>query len=203
MIMETKELNLKEILKGHEGEKFYSSVYGCVTLIEVDDSSLPIAIKSEATCNTHYLTSDGKLYNIKDTECILFPSKEQRDWNKWIEEQRDKGPKTWKEMECHNERVWDTIRLLEYWSTDQAIKSAIAFLKIHQLIEYGYGGNITHDEWNNGDFKYAISWHESALFINGYYLQYSPVAFRTKKLAEEFLSYPENERLVKDYFMTE
>lgn len=31
-------------------------------------------------------------------EYMLFPSKDQRDWNKWLEEQNTKVPKIWSEI---------------------------------------------------------------------------------------------------------
>ena len=32
-------------------------------------------------------------------ECIVFPSRDQRDWGKWDKEQKSKTPKTWGELE--------------------------------------------------------------------------------------------------------
>ena len=85
-------------------------------------------------------------------------------------------------------------------------KSAIALLKIRQLIEVGYGGNVTHDEWVN-DIKENNLW---SVYFDYYDNEFYPiftaghfthVAFHTKEQAEEFLSYPENIQLLKDYFM--
>lgn len=84
-------INLCEILKGHEGETFWSDVFDLVTLIEVKEDFIIISwgiIKIN-------LYKDGS--RIKNERCVLFPSKDQRDWNKWIEEQKSKVPKTWEE----------------------------------------------------------------------------------------------------------
>ena len=82
-------LNLVEILKGcPKGTKFYSSIWGTVTFIEiVDNMTYPIRIKSYNKTNGEGLTQsvakDGKYYCAFDGECTLFPSKDQRDWAKF------------------------------------------------------------------------------------------------------------------------
>ena len=82
-------LNLVEILKGcPRGTKFYSSIWGTVTFIGiVDNTNYPIRIKSYTKTNgegqTRSVTKDGIYYCVYDGECILFPSKDQRDWAKF------------------------------------------------------------------------------------------------------------------------
>ena len=85
-------LNLVEILKNcPEGTKLYSTTYGDVELIRVnqnDDVYYPIEIKlSDESINS--VTTDGRLCEYYNGECVLFPSKEQRDWTKF----RFKKPK--------------------------------------------------------------------------------------------------------------
>lgn len=78
-------MNIAEILrKCPKGTKLYSPVFGEVELMKVDyDEDYPI------TCITKngvydFFTSDGMLFcNYSDTECMLFPAKEQRDWSKF------------------------------------------------------------------------------------------------------------------------
>ena len=86
-------LNLAEILKDcPKGTKLYSTIYGDVELVEVriNDNAYPIEIKigegSDMICDT---TNDGRLLDEFPGECTLFPSKEQRDWDKF----RIKKPK--------------------------------------------------------------------------------------------------------------
>ena len=79
-------LNLVEILKNcPEGTKLYSTTYGDVELIRVnqnDDVYYPIEIKlSDDSINS--VTTDGRLCEYYNGECVLFPSKEQRDWSKF------------------------------------------------------------------------------------------------------------------------
>lgn len=99
-------LNLVEILKDcPKGTKLYSPVYGYVELVNVseelvcisqnEDISLPIKIKLSNNC-TDALTKDGRLFVEYDGECMLFPSKEERDWSKFELKKPKFDPKTLK-----------------------------------------------------------------------------------------------------------
>lgn len=77
-------LNLCEILKGcPTGTKLWSPVWGNMTLIQINDVGIyPIVLSADGFNNVS-LHSDGRMYGVKESECILFPSKEQRDWSKF------------------------------------------------------------------------------------------------------------------------
>ena len=77
-------MNIAKILKYcPKGTKLYSPLYGDVTLECVKASKFPIIINNYTGCQ-HVLTEHGYfMYNIPNSECILFPSKEQRDWKKF------------------------------------------------------------------------------------------------------------------------
>ena len=83
-------LNLVEILKDcPKGTKLYSTMYGEVEFKEIDiDYGHPIRVwcKGGPDCFTKILvdfTKDGKIFCDSDGECLLFPSKDQRDWSKF------------------------------------------------------------------------------------------------------------------------
>ena len=83
--METK-INIVEILKDKpQGTKLYSSACGKCKLEEVDDKSFKISFYNSKfgfmNGGEGYLDKNGKLYD--DGECIVFPSKEMRDWRKF------------------------------------------------------------------------------------------------------------------------
>lgn len=83
--METK-INIAEILKDKpKGTKLYSSACGKCKLEEVDDKSFKISFYNSKfgfmNGGEGYLDKNGKLYD--DGECIVFPSKEMRDWSKF------------------------------------------------------------------------------------------------------------------------
>lgn len=74
-------MSLVEILKNcPKGMKLYSPIYGEVKFAEV--TVLTESIGCEINGNTVYFHSDGSYY--KGGECMLFPSKEQRDWDKFM-----------------------------------------------------------------------------------------------------------------------
>lgn len=78
-------MNIAKILKYcPEGTKLYSTVHGEVTLRTVyDEDSYPYPIYINTSSTKHEsLTKEGRLYEDKG-ECILFPSKNQKNWNKF------------------------------------------------------------------------------------------------------------------------
>ena len=76
--MEAK-INIAEILKDKPVEfKLYSSTFGYIKFNCVHKNK--VYFSSEDT-NVHSVKSDGKMYD--SGECIIFPSKEMRDWNKF------------------------------------------------------------------------------------------------------------------------
>lgn len=67
-----------------KGTKLYSPILGEVTLDRVDNDDCMFPIYVEASDGGVYcFTKEGYYYEITP-ECLLFPSKEQRDWSKFI-----------------------------------------------------------------------------------------------------------------------
>ena len=76
-------IDLTKILKDcPEGTKFYSPVWGEVTFNRILDIEVCIIVIDTASGYQH-LTKEGHYVNREDAECILFPSKDQRDWSKF------------------------------------------------------------------------------------------------------------------------
>lgn len=214
-------LNLCEILKGHEGEIFYSPIYGDVRLISIKETFniypiVTVNINNESCTFTNL----GKYRNYENGECLLFPSKEQRDWNKWFEEQNPKVPKTWSEYihsisfdNISNRLSIDLKQRDFYGITNQDTpieKSALALLKIHQLIEVSYGGYPTKKDYDNANYERLWTVRIYKTDDNDFIFGATPldgecfknnIAFHTIEQANEFISYPENIQLLKDYFM--
>ena len=80
--MEEKVLNLCEILKGCEGVKLYSTIFGDVKLKEILDCGMIRVTAEEDDVDYNYY-DDGTFVRYNNAECTLFPSKEQRDWSKF------------------------------------------------------------------------------------------------------------------------
>lgn len=80
-----KNFDLVKILKNApKGTKLWSPLCGECRLIGVkeEDNDYPILCKANDGCNINF-TNLGKFYKVicKDGECVLFPSKENRDWS--------------------------------------------------------------------------------------------------------------------------
>ena len=71
-------INLCELLKGYEGNKFYSIILGDCTIEKVSKDN--IRIKSATTNRTISVDSEGNHYSDESGECTLFPSRENRNW---------------------------------------------------------------------------------------------------------------------------
>ena len=89
-------LNLVEILNYcPNGTKLYSSVFGEVELDHIDTSAnYPIIIRLKGEEGHESITSEGKMFADYDGECVLFPSREERDWSKFKPKKNKFDPKT-------------------------------------------------------------------------------------------------------------
>ena len=90
-------LNLGKILKYcPKGTKLYSPALGEVDFAAINnnDRTYPIIVKTKD--GTFCFTKQGKLYDIEQSECLLFPSKDQRDWSKFKIKKPKFDPKTLK-----------------------------------------------------------------------------------------------------------
>ena len=82
-------LDLTKILEGcPEGTKLYSIIYGEVAFVGIiDNNYYPIKVvflKLDKSIATAYVTKDGKDDYNANGECTFFPSKDQRDWSKFV-----------------------------------------------------------------------------------------------------------------------
>lgn len=74
-------MNIAELLKKYakKGDEFYSLMTGVVKYDGMDDDEMYPIVMSDNT----YM-ADGRY--AEHGEYMLFPSKDQRDWQKWVEE---------------------------------------------------------------------------------------------------------------------
>ena len=112
-------LNLVEILKDcPKGTKLYSPVYGDVELVDVYQDNVPYPIKTRTNPNSTGMFSSvsftkyGRIFVEHNGECMLFPSKDQRDWSKFKPKQPKFDPKTLEPFE----KVLARDEENEYWS---------------------------------------------------------------------------------------
>ena len=87
------QIDLTKILKYcPEGTKLYSPIFGKVTLVEIiQESEYPIRTKAD-DCSPRF-TREGRYYK-EYGECMLFPSKDNRDWRTFNVEQPQPKPQT-------------------------------------------------------------------------------------------------------------
>ena len=80
-------INVAEKLKDcPKGTKLYSTVFGDLEFLEIDNEnrSYPITVTvKDKDWRKEKFTAEGKWTFAKNSECVLFPSKDNRDWNKF------------------------------------------------------------------------------------------------------------------------
>ena len=78
-------INVVEKLKGcPKGTKLYSPLFGEVEFVRIEIGSIIVKVLDNGIPYSNVtFTAEGKLYNIEQSECLLFPSKDNRDWNKF------------------------------------------------------------------------------------------------------------------------
>lgn len=82
-------INVAEKLKDcPQGTKLYSPLFGEVELVRIDmeNPRFPIIVKvlnDESPFSNVTFTAEGKWYSFEQSECLLFPSKDNKDWNKF------------------------------------------------------------------------------------------------------------------------
>lgn len=84
-------MNIAEILKEClRGTRLYSPIYGELSLVSVcsHNSIYPILCRVLKSGNAVSFTKEGKSNTIH-AEPTLFPSKEQRDWSKFVVSDRE------------------------------------------------------------------------------------------------------------------
>lgn len=125
-------LNLIEILKDTpKGTKLYSPICGECKLVEIAGD-----IKCEAledSCCWKF-RSDGSFAIYKDAECLLFPSKENRDWSSF------KVPCKYKHFEPLQKVL---VKFRPYYSPKNIWEIDFyshfdEYLKKHKVLTYGY-----------------------------------------------------------------
>lgn len=103
-------MNIAEILKDKpKGTKLYSTPWGKCTLEEIDTflPLLPIIVRNCHDGLQKRYTKKGTYYPSLD-ECLLFPSKEMRDWRKFV----------WKEGAILVSNDGETVVMFLEWAND-------------------------------------------------------------------------------------
>ena len=79
-----KNIDLTKILKDcPKGFKLYSPLFGEVVFKDISGDAYPIDLSCTGRETLVSFTKEGFYYDKPNTECLLFPSKDQRDWSKF------------------------------------------------------------------------------------------------------------------------
>ena len=145
-------LNLVEILKGcPKGTKLYSTVYGEVKFDGIENGSeYPVRfVKSDGYIGS--VTAQGLVLACYDGECIIFPSREQRDWSKFKVKKPKFDPKTLKPFD----KVLARDEENEYWRC-----AFFSYIRDEERTSYIY---VTTD----GCFKCCIPYNDDTKHLVG------------------------------------
>ena len=80
-LLKQEEFNLCEILKGCEGITLYSPIHGDVVLESINNLNTDPIIVTLSDGDYIDYCKDGRYLAMYNGECMLFPSKENRDWS--------------------------------------------------------------------------------------------------------------------------
>ena len=150
-------IDLKEILKDcPKGFKLYSPIYGICEFDGIDTKSHNYSIRIKTLFDEYYVnfTKEGYLYPMYTlTECVLFPSKDQRDWSKftapWYKKEKF-DPNTLKPFD--KVLVYDIYDICEGWAC-----SIFSHIK---KSEYPYSTS-------SGSFKICIPYNNDTKHLLG------------------------------------
>ena len=150
-------IDLTKILKDcPKGKKLYSPLYGEVSFKEIhSDYEYPIVLTRDIDSVT--FTKEGFYRVGTDGECLLFPSREQRDWSKFTAPwyKKDKfDPKTLKPFD----RVLTRHSEDERWDINFYSYKKLNWKYTYICIDGAYKRCIPY----NDDTKYLIGTTEEA-----------------------------------------
>lgn len=74
--------NLCKLLKNSEGDMFYSPMIGVCKLLSNDGCYL--ILEADATKFKLELDEFGRYFSEQECECLLYPSKTNRDWSTYM-----------------------------------------------------------------------------------------------------------------------
>lgn len=111
-------INIAEILKDcPKGIKLYSPLFGTVTFAGIASNGYPIIVLTENNSCT-YFRDDGHYLDSKDGECLLFPSKDNRDWSTFKAPRKHKRFDPYEKVLCVHDGIWCADFYSHYYPGD-------------------------------------------------------------------------------------
>ena len=152
-----KKLNLVEILKDCPKDwELYSPMFGKVKFRNIVQGDYPIVVELSDTFYEGFM-ADGKFTQKYDGECMLFPSKTQRDWSKfmapWYKKEKF-DPKTL--------QPYDKVLVRDYlddpWKVDFYSHKNVNTEHLYRCVGNSYRFCILY----NDEIKYFVATKEEA-----------------------------------------
>ena len=166
------------------------------------------------------LTEDGRQARIASYKELLKLQKEEADSYLITIEDLEKlygthnlNPepqiKTWEDVEEYYKNevsTTETFHIYFAYGIEKGIDDkCFAMLKIAKLIELGYGGMVSEEEWKDESLQkwcVIVDYKDPtklANYMTDCYYQF--IAFHTPEQREEFMSHESNRQLVKQYYL--
>lgn len=167
-------IDLTKILKNCPiGTEFYSSVLNTVVYEGMGERS-SYRRRIFVSCNNtlYSFTSSGRLEPFSNGECVLFPSKEQRDWNKfiapWYKKEEEKEEK---KEEKFNPKTLKPSDMVLVRNTKKEEWDIEIFSHIDEDSVFSYVTSVS-------EYIYCIPYNEDTMYL-----------LYTKEEAPEFYKY--------------
>ena len=174
--METK-INIAAILKDKpKNTKLYSPIFGDVYFLGVEDNIIKVIHRGKLVI----FFGDGRYYNYPESEPLLFPSKEMRDWSKFAWERgdvliNDAGYKIFFDKWENDDytRFFGSVKVHYYDTEDYTLASKEEAQEFIKSIEKTYGGKLNlktleiekQPEFKDGDIAFADYGNRQYVFI--------------------------------------
>lgn len=177
-------MNIAEILKdAPKGTKLYSPVCGELTFIEVDEEIEDPITTVDKDGDEIDFACDGRFSRaFTDGECMLFPSKENRDWTTFKIESQFPGTigECWR---VENKAFSDNDEALAAWN--RKITQFRTLLTCRNA--WWYTDNDWQPNWYDGEIKFMILTINDQICTNDNTTANRILAFRTEKIRDSFL----------------
>ena len=134
-------MNIAKILRSKPvGTKLWSPIFGDCTLVSVNKTNdfYPIIVNVPQFNSSRIFTYNGKYNNLKQAECLLFPSKYMKDWNKF----------SWKEGDVLTNKDNTGFCVFNGWKDDYSQ------IKTKGLVDNN-ANYISDEGWD-----YTSDWHK-------------------------------------------
>lgn len=175
-------MNIAEILKNAPvGTKLYSPMFGEVDLNRIDEEDRHPIVVNVNDYRSESFTADGKYYaDFPNSECVLFPSKENRDWSTF------KVKSNFPTDICNCGAILDIPSLMDKYQYKRNELNALRELLLARDAWWKVDNDWKPD-WSENNYKYVINTCKNTIDKNVAIDNSHILAFRTPTIRNKFL----------------